>query len=144
LETLNSKVEYALLAALDLTRRYDPDTTVTAREIAENTGAPEKYLGEILRQLRNQALVKSEKGPTGGYRLMRPPDMISVAEIIAAVSAEGDGRRRRSLPQSDYAGALRWLASELARRQQVFLSGMSLQDFLQHVDQRDGNRQQEG
>lgn len=131
MENLNSKTQYALLAALVLTRDYDPDETVKTRDIADRTGAPKKYLGQILRQLKNRALLKSEKGPTGGYRLMRPPERISVAEVIAAVSAEEDGRRRRDLPDSKYRPALQWLGRELDAVQRRFLAGTTLQDFLE-------------
>lgn len=131
---LNSKVEYALLAALDLARHYDPRSTLKAQDIARRTGAPKKYLGQILRELKNRALVKSEKGPTGGYRLMRRPQLISVAEIIAAVSGEPDGRRRRDLPETDYAEGLRWLNEALKEVQRSFLADINLEDFLRKVE----------
>lgn len=131
---LSSEMEYALLAALDLAENYSPDATVKARDIAERTGAPEKYLGQILRKLRTQMLVKSEKGPNGGYRLMRQPDMISVAEVIAAVEEQGDGRRRRDRPESGYAEALRWLTRELDEAKRKLLSNISLEDFLQRTE----------
>jgi Rrf2 family protein len=142
-ENLNSKTQYALLAALVLTSEYDPKQTVKTRDIADRTGAPRKYLGQILRQLKNRALLKSEKGPTGGYRLMRPPGRISVAEVIAAVSAEEDGRRRRDLPASNYRPALRWLGSELDAVQRRFLAGITLQDFLEHAEAEEGESNEE-
>ena len=130
---LNSKVEYALAAVLDLARNYDPGTTVKAQEIAERTGAPEKYLGQILRELKKNALVKSEQGPGGGYRLMRRPELISVAEVMAAVATESDGRRKRSLPSSEYAEALHWLSGELEEVRRQLLVGINLKDFLRQV-----------
>lgn len=127
---LSSEMDYALLAALDLAAHYAPEGTVKARDIAERTGAPEKYLGQILRKLRKHALVKSEKGPTGGYRLMRRPGLISVAEVIAAVAETSDGRRRRDLPESGYSQALQWLSGKLDDVKRELLSNISLNDFL--------------
>ena len=57
------RLEYALLAAVDLAARYDPKAFVKVGAIARRTGAPEKYLGQILLRLKARALVSSASGP---------------------------------------------------------------------------------
>ena len=55
------------------------------RDIAERTGLPQPYLEQILLALKGAGLVRSKRGVGGGYVLARPPDEITVAEILAAV-----------------------------------------------------------
>jgi Rrf2 family iron-sulfur cluster assembly transcriptional regulator len=63
---------------------------VLIREIAAGAGVPPQSLAKILHGLRNQGLVKSTKGPGGGYRLARPGTTMHVAEVIEAVDGRVD------------------------------------------------------
>jgi len=127
------RLEYALLAAVDLAARYDPKAFVKVGAIARRTGAPEKYLGQILLRLKARALVRSASGPTGGYRLMRRPEMISVAEVIEAVACPGDGRRRRSIPPGPYTPAVDWLAASIREGRRRLLSSITLANLAEHA-----------
>jgi Rrf2 family iron-sulfur cluster assembly transcriptional regulator len=62
--------------------------TVRAAEIAENQHIPIDYAQQILQRLRKGNLVASVRGPTGGYKLSRSPDEITLYDIL--VAAEGD------------------------------------------------------
>src|SRR5215204_3664605 len=74
-----AKVEYAIQAAAE-------PSLVKAERIANAQQIPPKYLGNILTQLRNAGLVESHRGGTeGGYRLARPADQITLADIFRAV-----------------------------------------------------------
>lgn len=55
------------------------------REIADASGVPRQSLAKILHGLRNHGLVRSTKGPGGGYRLSRPGNTVRVVEVIEAV-----------------------------------------------------------
>ncbi len=90
---MDRKTDYALRAAVYLARHYCRDHTATTAEIAEDSGAPRKYLAHILLALKNHALVGSTPGRGGGYRLMRRPELISVAEIIDAVADDKEAVR---------------------------------------------------
>ena len=66
------------------------------REISEAYGIPERYLVQILLQLKGAGLVTSTRGASGGYRLARPASSISLGEILAAIDGPDD-RATRSL-----------------------------------------------
>ena len=80
---ITTQAEYGLLCSLHLARRV-PGVAVSAREIAELEGLPHQYCEKIFRQLRQAELVESVRGAAGGFRLARPPEAISVKEVIDA------------------------------------------------------------
>jgi len=78
---LTSRSEYALLALLYLARQgatgyVSVETIATAQDI------PYKYLEQIMLALKRARFVTSSKGQRGGYKLARPPERISLAEVI--------------------------------------------------------------
>lgn len=79
--------QHALRALIYLADKNAPGP-VLVREIADGAGVPRQSLAKILHGLRNQGLVKSTKGPGGGYRLARPGEEMRLLEVIEAV----DGR----------------------------------------------------
>jgi Rrf2 family protein len=79
--------QHALRALIYLAEKDAPGP-VLVREIAESAGVPRQSLAKILHGLRNQGLVRSTKGPGGGYQLARPGDAVRVVDVIEAV----DGR----------------------------------------------------
>lgn len=130
---LSSVVQYALLAAMDLAAHYEPDEPIKAGDIARRTGAPVKYLGQILLRLKARALVRSTQGPRGGYRLMRRPELISVAEVMDAVAASEDRRRRCVTVDDRHATALQWLSDEIDTARRRLLSHVTLADFVRRA-----------
>lgn len=77
---LSFRCEYALLALTYLARARQP--YVPVRIIAEAQSIPPKYLEQILLTLKRAAYLRSTKGQSGGYALCKPPEKISLAEII--------------------------------------------------------------
>jgi Rrf2 family cysteine metabolism transcriptional repressor len=82
---ISAKSEYACLALLALARQAADDPPVRIREISEGHGIPERYLVQILLQLKGAGLVASTRGASGGYRLARPAATISLAEVLTAI-----------------------------------------------------------
>lgn len=82
---ISAKAEYACLAVLALARGHPDDPPLRIREIAEAQGIPERYLVQILLQLKGAGLVVSVRGASGGYRLARPAERISLGEVLAAI-----------------------------------------------------------
>ena len=77
---LSQRGRYALKALLNLTRS-DPDSRQVAAISAEEN-IPRKFLEAIMTDLRRARLVVSMRGKLGGYRLARPADLITFAEVM--------------------------------------------------------------
>lgn len=76
--------EYAIRAATHLALRPQ-DELVKGRDISEAEGIPAPFLSAILQRLVAAELLRSARGPGGGYALALPPDQITLYDIKAAV-----------------------------------------------------------
>ena len=81
---ITHKVDYGVRAMVALARAEAANPGVpTKRELlAREESIPGKFLDDILRLLRNAGLVKSHRGPDGGWTLGRPAKAITVADVI--------------------------------------------------------------
>jgi Rrf2 family protein len=77
------KTDYALIALTHLAQH--PEECNSAREIAGRYGVPLPLLMNILKQMTQQGLAMSVRGPRGGYRLAASPEKITLNDIIGAV-----------------------------------------------------------
>ncbi len=78
---LTTRSEYALLALLFLARQKTGEL-ISGEVIAQKQGIPPKFLQQILLALKRARYVHSSKGQHGGYRLLKRPNEISIAEIV--------------------------------------------------------------
>jgi Rrf2 family protein len=77
---ISAKVDYAVRALCTVA---DADgKPVTAESLAQSQGLPAKFLESILNDMRRAGLLLSQRGAEGGYRLSRPAESISVADVI--------------------------------------------------------------
>src|SRR3954464_4163902 len=83
---LSQRADYAAHAMVEIARWYG-ERPVHATAIAPRQGPPEPYLEQLLLALRRAPLVRSYRGPGGGYTLTRPPGAHSLADIVAARGA---------------------------------------------------------
>ena len=81
---LTSRSEYALLALVYLSR-HGSEGYVSVETIALAQGIPPKFLEQILLALKRAKYLRSSKGQRGGYRLAKPAERITLAEIIRAL-----------------------------------------------------------
>jgi Rrf2 family protein len=81
---ISRKIDYGLRAMIYLAS-IPGDTVVPFREIARQMAVPEDFLAKILKTLVDQGLVRSTRGPHGGYALARPSAGISFLDVIEAV-----------------------------------------------------------
>lgn len=80
---LSVRGEYALRAMQVLARDFqDDDSVVRIQEISTKQNIPKRFLEQILNDLKSAGIVESKRGVSGGYRLHRPPERITLAEII--------------------------------------------------------------
>jgi Rrf2 family protein len=82
---LSAKAQYACVAMLELACSHGNPNPVNLKQIADKHGISQRFLVQILLQLKGAALVESTRGATGGYLLARPPGHISLAEIVHAI-----------------------------------------------------------
>jgi Rrf2 family protein len=78
---LSLRGEYALRALLALGLNYD-ESVVRIQTISERQNIPKRFLEQILNDLKSGGIVESKRGASGGYRLARPPEEISLASIV--------------------------------------------------------------
>jgi Rrf2 family protein len=112
---ISARVDYAVRAAVELAHAGADGGLVTATEVARAQDIPHRFLDHILASLRHAGLVESRRGPEGGHRLARPPDEITVAEIIRAIDgplASVGGTRPDALDPPGAAAPMRevWVA----------------------------------
>ncbi len=81
---ISKTAEYALRAAVWLGR--DPAQTESAEDLAKVTQVPRRYLHKVLQDLVRAKLVRSHPGPGGGYALARPPEKITILDVVNAVA----------------------------------------------------------
>lgn len=89
---LTTKGKFAVTALLDIALYGDNSKPMTLYTISDRQGISVSYLEQLFVKLRRQGMVKSYKGPGGGYILSRNPDKIKVSEIIKAVDDDLDAR----------------------------------------------------
>jgi Rrf2 family protein len=75
--------EYALRAVVVLAR--EPERAYAAEQIVDSTRVPRRYAHKVLQALVRAGLVRSQSGPGGGYALVRPPDAVSILDVVNAV-----------------------------------------------------------
>jgi Rrf2 family protein len=81
---LSVRGEYALRALLVLGLRYD-DQVTTIQTISDEQKIPKRFLEQILNDLKSAGFVSSKRGPSGGYRLARRPEEITLAAVVRHV-----------------------------------------------------------
>ena len=105
---ISAKGEYAIKAMVDLALHDGPDLQ-PIQDIAARQSIPQRYLEQVLLQLKRTGFLYARRGSAGGYRLSRPPDQITVGALLRAVegpSADPDAPRRggRGAAPEDAAG----------------------------------------
>ena len=113
---ISAKAEYACLALLALAQQGPDTPPLRIREISESYGIPERYLVQILLQLKGAGLVASTRGASGGYRLARPAAEVSISEVLSAI--DGPDTAPREAAQANRA-ASRILATVWERVRQA-------------------------
>jgi len=133
---LSTKGRYAVMAMADLAQHEAANKPVSLADIAQRQEISLSYLEQLFAKLRRSGLVKSVRGPGGGYRLSRPSGEMRISDVIVAVdepiaatrckpgSAKGcTGQGARCVTHD--------LWEELGRQIHVFLSSVTLADVVE-------------
>ena len=100
---VSAKTDYALRAVLELASSAD-DRPRPVDELAQAQAIPVSFLKNILVQLRSAGIVRSRRGPEGGYLLAQPADRLSLAAVIRAVEGPLVGVRGERPEGVSYGG----------------------------------------
>ncbi|NJM18603.1 MAG: Rrf2 family transcriptional regulator [Richelia sp. RM2_1_2] len=85
---LSSKLQYALLALLELASSYESGQPLQIQQIADAQNIPKRYLEQLLATLRRGGLIKSTRGVKGGYVLAREPRQITVLDAVSCIEGQ--------------------------------------------------------
>src|SRR6266545_804824 len=129
---VSAKADYALRAAIELAA-HGEERPLKGERIAQAQEIPLKFLENILVELRHAGIVASRRGAEGGYLLARPPEEVTVAEVIRAVEGPIANVRGRGPETVEYAGAAEplrdvWIAVRASLRavlEQVTLADLA-------------------
>jgi Rrf2 family iron-sulfur cluster assembly transcriptional regulator len=130
---LSTKGRYAVMAMTDLARQAD-QKAVSLADIASRQEISLSYLEQLFARLRRGGLVKSVRGPGGGYRLAKPATDTSVADIVLAVNEPLRATRcaGQGSPKGCMLGGERCLThnlwEQMGHQIHNYLAGVSLQD----------------
>ena len=121
---ISARVDYGMKALMELTAvaGEDPARLVKADSLARDQEIPPKFLENILRSLRQAGIVASQRGADGGFRLDRPAEEVTVADVIRALDgplAAVRGAPPEEIVYTGNAEHLRevWIATRAALRE---------------------------
>jgi len=138
------KTRYALRAIFELAKHYG-EGPVKIIEIAQAQATPPRFLAAILNQLRQGGFVGSKRGKHGGYFLLRPPDKLTVGEVMRSIQGpvqlldgSAGGTEGDCPPFSDCLFLPMWL--EVQEAISTVYDRTTFQDFLDKGEQEAGSR----
>ena len=137
---LSAKAEYACIALMELTACTGQTQPVRIKQIARTQAIPERFLVQILLALKSSGLVESTRGAQGGYKLARPPEQISLADVVAAIDGRPAPHRIPvdGVEQSTaLARSLQSIWCDLARLERDYLEQTTLADALTRAQSQD-------
>ena len=131
---LSSKGRYAVMAMADLAKNHDP-RPVSLNEISLRQGISILYLEQLFLKLKQNSLVSSTRGPSGGYVLSKSPDQIKLSNIISAVDEEVktlkcNKNSKKGCNQKSIKCITHNLWDELGEHINLFFEQKSLEDVL--------------
>jgi Rrf2 family iron-sulfur cluster assembly transcriptional regulator len=142
---LSTKGRYAVMAVADLARQGD--RAVSLAEIAARQQISLSYLEQLFARMRRAGLVRSVRGPGGGYRLARSAAETHVAEVVLAVDEPIRATRcaGAASPKGCMPGGERCLThdlwEDLGRHIHSYLADVSIEDVLERRTRRDLERE---
>jgi Rrf2 family protein len=137
---ISAKAEYACAAMLELAARHGDGQPVRIQSIAESQGiSARRFLVQILLQLKTAGLVASVRGASGGYQLARPPQAVTLAQIINAID-DTAVTARVALSEANRTPTVEVLLGvwhEMQQQEQRLLERITLAELLRRTQEHD-------
>ena len=129
----SSKTDYGLVALIELASVYPSGGVMQVAEIAARQNIPDRYLEQMLTSLRRSGILRSIRGPKGGYQLTRSPADLPVSEVVNCLEGESAAQPSSSRSTPEFQ-VLQELDQQLEAARQTLLQSTSLQDLIDRRD----------
>ncbi len=132
---LSAKAQYACVAMVELACNFGERNPVHLKSIAENHGISQRFLVQILLQLKGAGLVESTRGAAGGYQLARAPAAITLAEVVHAIDQAPPAlpEALAKLPSTPAVQVVSTVLQEAQQREQARLGELTLADLVKQT-----------
>ncbi|MCI0377522.1 MAG: Rrf2 family transcriptional regulator [Gemmataceae bacterium] len=132
---ISAKSQYACVTLLELACVWGGKNQVQLKTIAETHGLSQRFLVQILMQLKSAGLVETTRGATGGYYLVVPPEQITLAQIIQAADQPPPplAFALTGLHSTPAVQAIKGAFAELQRLEQQHLESITLADLVKQT-----------
>ncbi|MFA5410786.1 MAG: Rrf2 family transcriptional regulator [Candidatus Omnitrophota bacterium] len=131
------KGDYALKTILDLSLHYG-NGPVFIHDLAERADIPEKFLEQILLDLKRGGFVESRRGKVGGYLLARPPAQIKLGEVVRFIEGPTEPI---ACTEKDYSGCkdkykcvFRGIWQEISRATSQIIDNITFEDLRRKTE----------
>jgi Rrf2 family protein len=134
---ISAKAEYACVAMLELAANFAEPQPLRIKAIADAQGIPQRFLVQILLQLKTAGLVVSVRGASGGYQLARPPAEITLASVINAIDDRTLAPRSAlsGAPRSPAVGVLLAIWRDRLAEEQRALQRITLAELVRRIQE---------
>ncbi len=131
---LTTKCRHAVTALIHLANRSNEQNTVSLAEISAIQGVSISYLEQLFSKMRQAELVIGTRGPGGGYRLNKPAEQITIADIADAIDDRCREERLEAFgkPCPDKRNFAQDKWNEFSRELYLFLDTVNLSRFVEN------------
>ena len=136
---ISAKTEYACIAMIELASQFGTGEPVRIRKIAERHSVPPRFLVQILLQLKGAGLVASTRGAAGGYHLLRPPEQLTLGEVMEVIEGSPDenGQSSSASPDSPAVKVLMQTWKQVAAMEKDLLKNVTFAQLLERAKSHD-------
>jgi Rrf2 family protein len=129
---ISNKLEYTILALVELASSYSKGEPLQIREIATLQDIPNRYLEQLLATLRRRGLIKSIRGAKGGYVLARDPQKITLLDALNCMEGYDPVESKSELSLQTIEGeVIQEVWEESRQTANAILQKYTLQDLCQ-------------
>jgi Rrf2 family protein len=135
--SVSAKALYACIAMLELAEHHgNADALVQVKTIADTHNISQRFLVQILLQLKAHGLVRSARGAAGGYQLAQLPENISMSDVIHAIDQEEPATPSalKKLRPSMVVQAVASVLQDVDSRQRQLLRDTSLAELVRRAE----------
>ncbi|MCD6267777.1 MAG: Rrf2 family transcriptional regulator [Thermotogaceae bacterium] len=131
------KSEYALRMLIVLSKSYDEGKILSVNKILEKTGnsVPGEFAEKILAILRRRGIISTVRGRKGGYRLARPPEQITLADVIYSLEKPFIIFKDKNMCPENIKCVVEKVWNRVKEEVDGTLRSMTLRDLLEMLDE---------